>query len=204
MKRFILIAVLIGALVAAFASTAFAAGPVTPTAQGIGPGMGIHTPGTGMGPGMSGETSGAMRRGAPEWAGQPEEVEKLLGMTDEQIQAERLAGKSMVQIAASKNVSENKLISTILDAKKADLTKLVAEGKLTQAQMDTMVEHMQTQVKIMVERTNVGPALAQGQARPDVGQGQTRTDGMTLAPAWRSGVRAGAGKEFRGDRGANR
>ena len=103
-------------------------------------------------------------------------------MTDEQIQAERLAGKSLAQIAASKNVSEDKLISTILEAKKADLAKLVAAGKLTQAQMDAMVQNMQTQVKTMVERTNVGPAFAQGQARPG---------GMT-------------GQGFRGGRGANR
>jgi len=45
-------------------------------------------------------------------------------MTDEQIQAERLAGKSLAQIAANKDISADKLISTILDAKKADLAKL--------------------------------------------------------------------------------
>ena len=48
MKRFILIAVLVGALAALLAGTALAAGPVTPPAQGFGPGMGMHTPGTGM------------------------------------------------------------------------------------------------------------------------------------------------------------
>ena len=71
----------------------------------------------------------------------------------------------MAQIAASKDISEDKLISTMLEAKKADLAKLVTGGKLTQAQMDAMVQRMQTQVKTMVERTIVGPALP-GQARP--------------------------------------
>ena len=160
MKRFILIAVLAGALAVLLAGTALAAGPVTPPAQGFGQGMGMHAPGTGMGPG------GMMGRGAPAWAGQPEEVAKLLGMTAEQIQAERLAGKSLVQIAADKKISEDTLISTILDAKKADMAALVAGGKLTQAQMDLMVEHMQTQVKIMVERTSVGPASGGARARP--------------------------------------
>ena len=46
-----------------------------------------------------------MGRGAPAWAGQPEEVAALLGMTDEEIQAERLAGKSLAQIAAGKKAS---------------------------------------------------------------------------------------------------
>jgi hypothetical protein len=116
-------------------------------------------------------------RGAPAWAGQPEEVATLLGMTAEQIQAERLAGKSLAQIADAKGISEDKLISTILDAKKADLAALVADGKLTQAQMDLMVEHMQTQVKTMVERTTVGPAFnhtegAQSGGQNPAGMGQ--------------------------------
>ena len=42
MKRFILIAVLAGALAALLAGTALAAGPVTPPAQGFGPGMGLR------------------------------------------------------------------------------------------------------------------------------------------------------------------
>ena len=57
--------------------------------------------------------------------------------------------------------------------------------------MDLMVEHMQTQVQTMVERTNVGPAFGQGQTRPGMGQGQTRPNGMM-------------GQGFRGGRGANR
>jgi hypothetical protein len=189
MKKFILIVVLVTALAALLAGTALAAGPTTPPVQGFGPGNGMHTPGTGLttpgtgyGPGMGMGAGGMMGRGVPAWAGEPEAVEALLGMTDEQIHADRLAGKSLAQIAASKNVSEDKLISTMVEAKKVDLAKLVAAGKLTQTQMDTMVKNMQTQITTMVERTNVGPAFAQGQARPG---------GMT-------------GQSFRGGRGANR
>jgi len=178
MKKFILMAVLVGALAALLAGTALAAGPATPPAQGFGPGNGIHTPGTGYAPGMG--AGGMTRRGAPEWAGQPDEVEALLNMTDEQIRAERLAGKSLAQIAADAGSSEETLIDTILDAKKADLARLVADEKLTQTQMDVMIQHMQTQVKTMVERTSVGPAFAQGQAGSHMGQA------------------------FRGGRGANR
>jgi hypothetical protein len=139
-----------------------------------------------MGPG------GMMGRGAPAWAGQPEEVATLLGMSAADIQAERLAGKSLVQIAAGKNppVSEDELISTIIKAKTTDLAELITAGKLTQDQMKLMVEHMQTQVKTMVERTTAGPMQGRGQ-----GMGQMQSD---------MGVRrAGMGQGFRGGRGTN-
>ena len=203
MKRLILIAVLAGALAALLAGTALAAGPVTPPAQGFGPGMGMRASGLpstatdadhpcGMGAGMTGERG----RGAPAWAGQPAEVAALLGMTAEEIQTARQAGTSLVKIAESKNISEEKLISTILDAKKADLAKLVDDGKLTQAQMDLMVEHMQTQVKTMVERTTVGPM----QGRQGMGQMQS---GMGQMQSGMGRGRAGMGQGFRGGRGAN-
>jgi hypothetical protein len=201
MKRLILIAVLAGALAALLAGTALAAGPVTPPAQGFGPGMGMRAAAAGstapdadhpcgMGAGMAGEQG----RGKPAWAGQPDEVATLLGMSAEDIQTARQSGKSLVAIADSKGIGEEKLISTILDAKKAILTGLVAGGKLTQAQMDLMVEHMQTQVKTMVERTTVGPM--QGRQ----GMGQMR-DGMGRAGMGQ--MQRGMGQGFRGGRGAN-
>jgi hypothetical protein len=193
MKRLIVAAILVGVLATALASTAFAAPPAPQGAaqgQGMGPGNGIHTPGTGlaqqgMGYGPRGgmaaaQGAGAMQgRGAPAWAGQPEEVETLLGMTDAQIQAERLAGKSLAQIAAAKNVSESQLTSTILNAKKADLDKLVADGKLTQAQADYAYSRMQQQVPAMISRTTTGPTWGQG------GQANTGTRmGMGMGGRW--------------------
>ena len=178
MKRFVLVAVTVGLMLAALASTALAA----PAAQ-ANPGNGIHTPGTGpqagMGFGrgqMAGNAAGAgIRRGGPEWAGQPDEVQALLGMTDEQIQAERLSGKSLAQIAAARNVGEQKLIDTILAAKKATLDKLVGEGKLAQAQADYAYSRMQAQVKVMVGRTTTGPSWSQGDGStgaPRMGRGR--------------------------------
>jgi hypothetical protein len=162
MKRLMIVAVLVGILALALTSTAFAQGPV----QGQGSQPGIHTPGTGlMQPGAGfGPRAGmgmAGRGGAPAWAGQPDEVEALLGMTEAQIQAERLAGKSLVQIAAAKNVNESQLTNAILNAKQADLDKLVADGKLTQAQADFAYSRMQTQVPAMINRTTTGPAFGQ-------------------------------------------
>ncbi len=192
MKKLILIAVLVAALAALLAGTVLAAGPATPAVQGYGPGSGMRAqgntqtaPAAGCANGMA--AGSRMRGGAPEWAGDSEAVQTLLGLTAEQLQAERQAGKSLVQIAADKGVSEDKLIGAILDGKKADLAALVADGKLTQAQADLMIQHMQTQVKTMVERTNVGPAFGQGQ------QGQAQP-----------GMHNMMGQGYRGGRGANR
>jgi hypothetical protein len=115
-------------------------------------------------------------------------------MKAEDIQAQRQAGTSLAEIAESKKVSEEKLISTILEAKKAILDNLVADGKLTQAQMDLMVERMQTQVKTMVERTTVGPMQGrQGMGEMRGGMGRSGMGQM----------QRGMGQGFRGGQGTN-
>ena len=103
-----------------------------------------------------------MGRGAPEWAGFEEAVATKLGMSQAQIQAERLAGKSLAQIAAAKGVNEETLKATILAAKKADLDAAVAAGTLTQTQAGAIYAHMQTQVPAMINRTTVGPNTNRG------------------------------------------
>lgn len=151
MKRITVITLLAVVLATLLASTALAAGPVGGRlAQGT-------TPTTGACP-----MGGTGMAGRPDWAGQPDQVATLLGMTEAQIQAERQAGKSLAQIAASKNVSEDKLIETILGAKKTLIQQAVTDGKLTQAQADTMLQNMQSMVKTMVERTTTGPASGRG------------------------------------------
>jgi lambda repressor-like predicted transcriptional regulator len=112
-----------------------------------------------------------MGRGAPAWAGEQDAVAELLDMTQEEIQAERHAGKSLAQIAEEQGVSEETLINTILNAKKDVLAELVDEGKLTQSQADFMIQNMADRVKTMVERTGVGPAFGQDGAPGMMGRG---------------------------------
>jgi hypothetical protein len=159
MKRLLVAAILVGALVALVGGTALAAETTTPPVPAAGA-CPFGAPGAG----------GMALGGRPEWAGQPDEVATLLGMTEETIQAERQSGKSLAQIAAARNVTEDALVNAMLSAKKATLTKLVADGKLTQAQADLMIQNMTTRVKTMVERTGVGPAFGQG-GRGMMGQG---------------------------------
>jgi uncharacterized protein YidB (DUF937 family) len=176
MKKFLMIAVLVAALTAAFATSAFAAGPVAPanpvpgaqagSGYGYGAGNGYagngaHTPGTGLANGQAPGAGMGARRGAPEWAGDNDDAAGILGLTAEQLQAERLAGKSLAQIAASKGIDEDTLIVELLDARKATVNELLSAGKITQAQADYMLSNIATHVKAMVERTNVGrPAFA--------------------------------------------
>ena len=175
MKKLILIAVLVAALTAAFATSAFAAGPTTPetpvagSGYGYGAGNGIHTRGTGLAQG-----AGMMaRRGAPEWAGDNETAAGIVGLTVEQLQAERLSGKSLVTLAAAKGIDEDTLISKLLDARKATVAQLLADGKISQAQAEDIQSNMAEPVKTMVERTTVGRPAFAGQG-PMAGTGRGR------------------------------
>ena len=211
MKRFVLVAALAGILVVAVSAAAFAAPPTPQSGAAFGPGGGIHTPGTGLANGTAvngtaqgfgpmwqrqqGQATGGMgaglglgMRGGAAWAGQPDEVQTLLGMTGDEIQAERLTGKSLAQIAAEKDKTKDQLVSTILSAKKAILEEQVAAGKLTQAQADAVYGNMQQQVPVMVDPTDFWPGC--GTAG---GQTTGTRMGMTLAPALRFGASAGVG-----------
>lgn len=184
MKRWFGAGILVLVLAAALAGTALAQGVTPPAAQAICP-WGAPSGDLPWGGGMRGGVAG---RGMPDWAGADEAVQGLLGMTAEQLQAERLAGKSLVDIAAAKGVSEDALIQAILDAHKADLAQLTAAGKLTQAQADAMAARMQEQVKLMVERAGTGPAWRTQSSQPASGQGSA-----PLPRGGRGGMMAGRG-----------
>jgi len=173
MKRWIVVAALILVLAAALAGTALAQSGTPST-----PNTSCQCEGTSdmmsWGGGMrGGDARGG--RGMPEWAGMDDAAEKVLGMTQAEIQAQRLAGKSLAELAQAKGVSQDALIKAILDEHKVDLAKLVADGKMTQAQADAMVNRMQEQVKLMVERTGTGPMW-----RNQPGQGQ---NGAPMLPS---------------------
>jgi hypothetical protein len=166
MKRFIVAAILVGALTALVGGTVLAAEPVVPPVQGFGPGNSAVTPDTGVCGGMG--AGGMMRGGAPEWAGQSDVVAGFLGMTEEDLHAARLEGKSLADIAGDR---KDDLIGAILDAKKSTLAELVTDGKLTSEQATAMIQNMTDRVTTMVERTDVGPAFGRGGARGMMGQG---------------------------------
>jgi hypothetical protein len=76
---------------------------------------------------------------------------KLLGMSQEQIQTEREAGKSIVEIAQEKNINEQTLIGSMLEARKQNLQEAVSNGYLTQKQADERLEWMNERIKGQAE-----------------------------------------------------
>ena len=72
-----------------------------------------------------------------------ETVGNLLGLTHEEIEAQRHEGKSMVEIAAAQGVTEDTLVEAILAAK--------------QEQSDRMFQQMEQRTIDAVNRTAVGP-----------------------------------------------
>jgi len=86
----------------------------------------------------------------------------LLGLTPEEIHAQRLEGLSLAEIAAAQGVSEDDLVAAIVAAKAEFLQERVADGYLTQEQADLMLERMTERTIEAVNRTEVGPFAGMG------------------------------------------
>jgi len=91
-------------------------------------------------------------------------ISELLGMTRDEIHALRLEGKSLVEIAAAKNVTEEQLVAAIMEAKTEALQTRVADGKLTQEQADLMLQNMEQNTIEAMNRVTMGPAEGKGSA----------------------------------------
>jgi hypothetical protein len=98
--------------------------------QGFGPG--------GMGPGMMGGRGG--------YGPMHEYVEQALadklGMTKADLETQLSNGKSMYQIALDKGVAEKDIPALLTEVHKTAFAKAVADGVLTQAQADAMLQRM--------------------------------------------------------------
>lgn len=85
--------------------------------------------------------------GCPAANGNYEAVASLLGMTAQEIEAQLEQGKSLVEIAAAKGVSEDKVVATILDPMKQYMQQQVTNGTWTQAQMDSHLKVAEQHVR---------------------------------------------------------
>jgi hypothetical protein len=90
-----------------------------------------------------------------------EAVTKLLGMTAEQIYAERTAGKTLSDIAKSKGITDQKLIDAMLAGQKSAIDQAVKDGRLTQAQADWMLEKMKAMAPFKLTNP-FGPGMRGG------------------------------------------
>lgn len=65
-----------------------------------------------------------------------------LGLSVDALQTELVAGKTLWQVAEAKGFSLTQFQSMLLEAKKEALSKMVADGVITQAQADWMLSRM--------------------------------------------------------------
>src|SRR3954452_10516796 len=79
-----------------------------------------------------------------------------LGMTEDQLGQQLQSGKSLADVAKSKNVSVNTLLSKLVTAAQNDLAAAVKAGRLTQAQADSLKTDLQARITEMVNRQGFG------------------------------------------------
>lgn len=85
-----------------------------------------------------------------------EAVRDLLGLTTGEIQTMRHQGMSLVQIAATKGVTEQQLVDVVMAQRDAVVQARVVAGTLTQAQANVMLQDMEQNVTRAITRTTVG------------------------------------------------
>lgn len=85
-----------------------------------------------------------------------EAVRDLLGLTAGEIQTMRHQGMSLVQIAATKGVTQQQLVDAIVAQRQAAIQARVTDGTLTQEQANVMLQEMEQNVVQAVTRTTVG------------------------------------------------
>jgi hypothetical protein len=93
----------------------------------------------GRGGGMHGQGGYAPVRDYVEQA-----LAEKLGLTEAQVEEQRAAGKSMYQIALDAGTAEADIPALLEAVHKTAFDKAVADGVLTQAQADAMLEQMQS------------------------------------------------------------
>lgn len=123
--------------------------------------------GSGTGMGMGKLFAGSM----------PKVIAGVLGMTEDELQAERAGGKSVADLAKEKGVSVDKVKDEMVKERKAQLAQLVKDGKITQEQMDGMLKNMETMMDQAIQRDTVGPMNGRG-GKMGMGNGGRGCGGM--------------------------
>jgi hypothetical protein len=78
------------------------------------------------------------------------QVAQLLGTTQDDVKAQLAAGKTLADLAAAKNVTQEALIQTLLGPYTDHLALMVKYGYMTQAQADTLKQQATTRLQAVV------------------------------------------------------
>jgi hypothetical protein len=93
-------------------------------------------------------------------------VSELLGLTPEEIHAQRAEGKTLSEIADEEGVTDQELIDAIVAGREAAIAQAVKDGRMTQAQADWMLAKMKAMAPFQI--TN---PFAPGENRGRMGGG---------------------------------
>jgi hypothetical protein len=132
-------------------------------------------------------------------------IADILNMKVEDLVAARQAGKSFVDIAKEKGVSEAELLDALMAQVKASVDSLVASGRMSQSQADQVLANVRTNLKAAITRTAIGPlgaGLRMGMGRGPgagrrVGAGGAGAGAGAAAGTFGRGARAGFGLGYR-------
>ena len=83
-------------------------------------------------------------------------VAELTGLSADEVQAERAAGKSAADIAEANGSSAEEVVSAALETRKTPLDERVADGTLTQEQADLMYDRMSERLTERVSTDETG------------------------------------------------
>jgi hypothetical protein len=77
-------------------------------------------------------------------------ITNLLGMSQEEIYAERSSGKTLSEIAKEKGITDQQVIDAMLAGREEVVKQAVQDGRITQAQADWMLEKMKAVAPFML------------------------------------------------------
>ncbi len=148
--------------------------------------------------------------GAIGWGGRlAARVAGILKMTVDDIAAARRAGRSFVDIAKEKGVSEADLLEALVAQVKAGLDGLVSSGRISRDRADRMLANVRADLEAALKRTDVGPNRAGAAMGRRLGMAGRRAPGGALgrdaltrleksySRGWVQGFRHGLGMGLR-------
>lgn len=116
-------------------------------------------------------------------------IAELLGMTEAEITAQLQEGKSLVEVAATKGVTEEQLVVAILEPMKAVMEQNVTSGVWTQAQLDARLKLAEQHIRLIVNTKGDVTGFGLG---PGAGCGGAGTGGAGIGGGC-GGMRGGFG-----------
>lgn len=102
---------------------------------------------------------GAVRRHDVRATVSYKELAEVLGMTTKELTAALSEGKTLAEIAESKDMTTQELIDSMTAKLKSRIDKLVAEGRIDQARADELLEKATERANHMINNENLGDRI---------------------------------------------